>query len=389
MINSEMKLRTTTPASTSTYLARVTAVVALIVMAVAVPVQYFASRPSIASADQYDAKIQALKDKVSNYQDQANALREQAKSLQNTLGQIAADKAAIQTQIDLYQTQYDQLVKDIDATKKRIEENRKSTGQLIVASSMSGDIPLIVRLASSENLADYIDNEASRARIRDSIVQKTEENTKLKQQLEQKQAEVKVVLDQQKDARTALLTKEDQQSRLLQETQGNEATYQKMIQDSDSEMKRLQEEQRKANQVSLGGNLPAATGGTGGYPYVGGWVGGTGGFSPLVDPWGFYYQQCTSYVAWKVYDSGKNMPTWGRMYASANARDWPSFTSNKGSEPRKGAAAVMTSGVYGHVMYVEEVYGNGRIRVSDYNLGFDGLYRTYDRSASGLVYIYF
>jgi surface antigen len=154
-------------------------------------------------------------------------------------------------------------------------------------------------------------------------------------------------------------------------------------------MKRLQEEQRKQNQASLGGRLPSPTGGTGGYPYVQGWVGGVGGFSPLVDAWGFYYQQCTSYVAWKIYDSGKNMPAWGRMYASANARDWPSFTSNKGSDPRKGAAAVMTGGTYGHVMYVEEVYGNGQIRVSDYNLGFDGAYRTYDRSASGLVYIYF
>lgn len=384
-----MKLRTTTPASTSSYLARVTAIIALVVMAVAVPVQFFAERPSVASADQYDAKIQALKQKISGYQDQANALREQAKTLQNTLSQLASDKAAIQTQIDLYQTQYDQLVKDIDATKKRIEDNRKATGQLIVESSMSGDVPLIVRLASSENLADYIDNEVSRTRVRDSIVQKTEENVKLKQQLEQKQSEVKVVLDQQKDSRTALQNKESEQSQLLEATQGNEATYQKMIQDSDGEMKRLQEEQRKQNQASLGGRLPAPTGGTGGYPYVSGWQGGVGGFSSLVDPWGFYYQQCTSYVAWKIYDSGKNMPAWGSMYRVANAKNWPEFTSNKGYEPRKGAAAVMTSGTYGHVMYVEEVYGNGQIRVSDYNLGFDGVYRTYDRSASGLVYIYF
>ena len=38
---------------------------------------------------------------------------------------------------------------------------------------------------------------------------------------------------------------------------------------------------------------------------------------------------------------------------------------------------------------VEAVNGDGTITVSDYNLGVDGLYRYYTRSASGLTYIYF
>jgi surface antigen len=40
-------------------------------------------------------------------------------------------------------------------------------------------------------------------------------------------------------------------------------------------------------------------------------------------------------------------------------------------------------------MYVEAVHGDGTITVSDYNLGWDGLYRYYTRSASGLTYVYF
>ena len=38
---------------------------------------------------------------------------------------------------------------------------------------------------------------------------------------------------------------------------------------------------------------------------------------------------------------------------------------------------------------VESVNGDGTITVSDYNLAWDGLYRNYTRSASGLTYIYF
>ena len=54
-----------------------------------------------------------------------------------------------------------------------------------------------------------------------------------------------------------------------------------------------------------------------------------------------------------------------------------------------GAAAVMNIGYYGHVMYVESVNGDGTITVSDYNFAWDGLYRHYTRSASGLTYVYF
>jgi hypothetical protein len=46
-------------------------------------------------------------------------------------------------------------------------------------------------------------------------------------------------------------------------------------------------------------------------------------------------------------------------------------------------------GYYGHVMYVEAVNGDGTITVSDYNFDWDGLYRYYTRSASGLTYVYF
>ena len=97
-----------------------------------------------------------------------------------------------------------------------------------------------------------------------------------------------------------------------------------------------------------------------------------------------------SYVAWKIHSTGRFVPNFG---GAGNANQWPSTAARygiqSGSTPKAGAAAVMHVGYYGHVMYVESVNSDGTITVSDYNLAWDGLYRRYTRSASGLTYVYF
>lgn len=381
-----MKLRTTTPASPLSYAMRVGIVISLVIMAVAVPMQFFANRP--VGADAYDAKIQALRDKVAGYEKEANALRAKADTLQNTLSQLSIDKAKIQTEIDLYQSQYDQLVKEIKDTEDRIAENRKTSGDLIVQSSLSDDVPLIVRLASSSNLADYIDGEVNRMSVRDAIVKKTEENEKLKVQLEKKQAEVKVVLDAQKLKRDELASKEATQQQLIAETKNSEAGYQKMIESSKAQIKKFQQMQEELrNRPGIGSGSYVTAGGSGGYPWAGVnypcWSAG------CADPWQLYYRECVSYVAWKLSSQGYGVKAFG---GSGHAYQWPSTTSgwrdangnkvvslNYGTDPKRGNAAVLpayTGGAAwtGHVMYVEEVYSSGVIRVSEYNWTGAGTY---------------
>lgn len=359
---------------------RVGIVVSVIVMSVSLPMQFFATKP--ASAADYDAEIQALRNKVSGYQDEANALRKKANTLQNTLNQLAADKAKIQAEIDLKQAEYNKLVKEIKDTEDRIAENRRVSGELIVQSSLSNDVPLIVRLASSNNLADYIDGEASRISVRDTIVQKTEENEKLKIELKDKQAEVKKVLDAQKLKRDELASKEAKQQQLIRETKNSEASYQKMIkssQDQIKEFQRTQDELRRLRAQGAGGGTYITTGGSGGYPWAGVdypcWSYG------CEDPWALYYLECTSYVAWRLSNKGYGVYGFG---GQGNAYQWPSTTSGwkgvtQGSSPKKGAALVFPAYTHGaawtgHVMYVENVYSDGTIHISEYNWRGDGTY---------------
>ena len=392
-----MKLRTTTPASTLSYAMRIGIVVSVVIMAIMVPMHFFANRP--ASADEYDAKIQALRNRVASYEKEANALRARANTLQNTLNRLSADKAKIQTEIDLYQTEYDQLVKDIKATEKRIAENRQASGELIVQSSLSDDVPLVVRLASSDNLADYIDGEVNRTSIRNAIVKKTEENEKLKGQLKEKQAKVKKVLDAQKLKRDELASKEAQQQQLIAETRNSEAGYQKMIQSSKSQIKKFQQMQQELrNRQGIGSGSYVTVGGSGGYPWAG--VGYPCWSYGCSDPWQLYYRECVSYVAWKLSSQGYGVKAFG---GAGHAYQWPSTTSSYavatkyGTNPKAGDAAVLpayTGGAAwtGHVMYVEEVYSNGSIRVSEYNWNGDGIYseRTFTSSEyGGMVFITF
>lgn len=395
-----MKLRTTTPASPLTYAMRIGIVATVVVMAITLPAQIFMNQS--VSADAYDAKIQALRQKIAGYQDDAAALKKKADTLQNAVNQLSTEKSKLQAEIDLRQVEYNKLVKEIKDTETRIQENRRTSGDLIVKSSLSEDIPLIVRLAASENLADYIDGEVSRISVRDTIVQKTEENEKLKLLLKEKQVKVKKVLDDQKAKRNELAGKEAEQRKLLNDTRGNEAEYNKLISGASEEIKRVQAEQQAAYEraraawANSGGTYITRGGSGGGYPWANAYWNYNIGYSTVVDDWGLFARQCVSYVAWKLDSKGYGVKHFG---GRGNARDWPSTTSGYTSQttgvPHVGDAAIIPySGnfPYGHVMYVESINGDGSINISEYNFAGPGIYseRNIPRSTyAGYVFITF
>lgn len=350
----------------------------VVIMAFALPIQFFSSRP--ASADEYDEKIAAIQNKVQEYQNRANDLRSQSDTLKNTIAELNADKSAIQAQLALTQAQHDKLTKEITDTETRIAENKRVSGDLIVKSSASSDIPLIARLAASDNLADYIEGEATRISVRDTIVKKTEETEKLKKQLVAKKEEVKKVLAEQTLRRDELASKEATQQSLLAKTNGDEAAYQNLIGNSQSEIAKLEQEReqrRLAAQSWSGGYI--TTGGSGGYPWSG--VGYPCWSMSCVDPWGLFYRECVSYVAWKLSAAGKGVRGFG---GAGHAYQWPSTTSgytsqSRGTNPKAGDAVVIPAGVQGipwtgHIMYVESVNGDGSINISEYNFDGNGSY---------------
>lgn len=375
---------------------------AAIIATSGLPMSYLLSN-KIARATDYDQQIKRLKDANAYYEKEAYELRKKADSLTGEVELINQEKAQIQTAINQITDRINALDQEIARLEKDINDNREVLGDVLAKIYLNSNISTIERLASSRAITDFIDEEAQAQTMRQNITLKLQE---IKQQREQvadkKEEQIKALALQKKQMATQQKLEQEKQA-LLDQTRGDEAEYKRLTNANNNRIEELRLAQKKANCAAIGGiwldngtcyrapqaggySIPQGTPGGGGYP--GHWA-----FAPLdayVDPWGLYTRECVSYVAWKVHSTGRFVPHFG---GRGNANQWPSTTARhgipQGSQPKAGAAAVSMVGYYGHVMYVEAVHGDGTVTVSDYNLMWDGNYRIYRRSASGLTYIYF
>lgn len=117
----------------------------------------------------------------------------------------------------------------------------------------------------------------------------------------------------------------------------------------------------------------------------------------LLDDWGMYNRESTSYTAWKVSETFGDMPTWG-MTGRGDARYWPANAVasgiGTGSTPKVHSVAIQNANSHGAAgtgfsAWVESVSGN-QVTVSAYNFGGVGSYLVYTVPASNFdTYVYF
>ncbi|HEX4436513.1 MAG TPA: CHAP domain-containing protein [Solirubrobacteraceae bacterium] len=105
----------------------------------------------------------------------------------------------------------------------------------------------------------------------------------------------------------------------------------------------------------------------------------------VVDPWGFFNRECTSFVAWRMNrDGGEGTFTNGMQKGHwGNATEWAGNAEHLGfpvnSTPAVGAIAQWDAGEDGvsgdgHVAYVSAVNSDGSVDVEEYNVNEDGNY---------------
>lgn len=357
-----MKQRSATPV-TSGLLTKFALVAAAVVMAIATPI---AMMPRVSARD-YNAEIKAVQNLIDQYQTEAARLSNEAKTLANELAQLASEKAAIQAQVDLNQAKHDKLIVDIKANEVKIAENKEALGVTIADMYVDEGISPLEMLASSGNIGDYVDKQSYRSSINDQLQSTISTIESLKKELEQQKVDVERVLADQKAQREALAAKEGERQRLMDETKGQEQAYQSLSAQSESRKRQLESEQQAAIRAAYGSGSNAVAGdpSKGGYPSK--WA-NSDYYNPPVDDWGMYARQCVSYTAWKVFQKNGYMPYWG---GRGNANQWPGNAMAAGipvdRTPRAGDVAVMMTGQYGHVAWVESVNSNGTINISQYN----------------------
>lgn len=361
--------------------------------------------PKLAKADDFDERIAIIQRQIDEFQAQAGALKNQAESLQKELSALTAQRNVIQGQINLKQAEYDKLVNDIAVTEKKISDNQEALGDTIADLYVASDISPLEMLASSKDISDYVDKEAYRNSIKDSIFRTIQNIKTFKEQLVTKKKEVERVLAEQKLARDELVAKENQQSNLVAQTRGEEAAYNRLVGERESQKLAVQREQQAAIEAAArraGGGINILPGdpNKGGYPWEAGcWLDGNawsygGAYGNGTDPLGYGCRQCVSYTAWKVGQRTGNFPRyWG------NANMWPASARSSGystgSTPRANSVGVISAGAYGHVVWVEAVNGDGTVDVSQYNYfnaggsGWGNYSKMRLSSATYDTYIYF
>ena len=356
---------------------------------------------SQANADQYDNQISALNEQMNQFKSQANALDAQATTYQAALDQITAQKNAILAQIDISQQQYDQLQLQIEATQKKIEDNKDALGGILASMYVSGTVSPLEMLASSNNIADYVDQQTLRSTIQNNLSKTIKQIDALKKKQLQSQKDVAAVMEQQKVQKAELAAKESEQQDLVNKTRGDEAAYQQLAANAQAQMESAAAQQRAyyASLQSQGVDMTSGTAGAFSYTNWSGNMGCGGGYpycapqDSMVDPWQLYNRECVSYVAWRI-DQGyhrKVQPFGGNGMAYQWAQGY-ALGSWQVNDPQPGDAVVLPrSGAFapvGHLMVVESVNG-GWVHVSQYNFLGTGEYSTMDIKKSGVVFLRF
>src|SRR5579871_6772670 len=116
-----------------------------------------------------------------------------------------------------------------------------------------------------------------------------------------------------------------------------------------------------------------------GYPYAARCPGA--GVRNVVDRWGMYACNCTSYVAWAL--QANDQPVDWFIRGAMNAWNWPHVARLAGlrvdRDPSVGSVAVWPHQAkpFGHVAYVTGVPGAGLVNVAEYNRPGPGAKQTF------------
>jgi surface antigen len=332
------------------------------------------------------AQANQLQSQIDANNAEADKLARQADSLKTKIAEYDLQINQIDTQIALINTKLQQLDLELQKTQKELDRQKGMLKASIKALYKKGGVSTVELLVSSDSFSYFINDQTYLETLKSGIQASAQKVIKLKQQIQSQQEQQKVLLRQQQDAKKTATDARSERQALLDSTEGQEANYRNASKD-------LAEKQRALLAKIVAQSRVITNVGTGSYPWAnyreGSWNHDDScNYSDDGDPWGYCYRQCVSYVAWKLYATGHNPP---KYYGNAADWMWRTPMGQRGYTPRVGAVAVW-GGYWGHVAYVEEVYSNGEIRISEYNAvpALQGRYSQRVLSASNpSMYLYF
>lgn len=367
------------------------------------------------SIDQLQQQINNLSDEISSSEDRIKDLRKKKDSLKNRLAILEAEARRLQLEINVTEREISDTRAEIALKEAELQRTKELIQENVRVLYKYGNPSTIEILFSSQNFTDFVNRQEYLDRVKLSLNDAARESVRIKEELEEKEEELSLKITELDSQKLQLAARQEEQRRLIAETQGEENRYQAIVA---KKRKSLEEAKAQLAQAIAFRQRNVSRGGTGNYPWsdAGGskwdfndcWGFDDSSWSSYSEygpnyPWGMCLRHCTSYGAWKVhmdYTAGKvshDMPNWG---GRGDAYQWIDNAKSAGiptgSKPKVGAIAVNPnvacdgSGFcYGHLMYVEKVISRDWIEVSQYNAQALGEYTTASEPTDGLTFIYF
>lgn len=338
-----------------------------------------------ARADEIQPLIDAVTKQISENQAIANQKSAEADTLSNYLAAAQADLKATQGNLDVTRLKLKQIRQQQADNQTKLSEQEDLLGQNITSFYKNGSMSALEVLASSANLSEFVGRQEYYSSMRqkiDGTIKSIRDTRKTLVTLGEQLA----IREQEEQLATKSISKKQADiQEVLDKTHGEEQLYQTLVSSDKQKLEVLRAQQAAAIMAQSAGRDYSLTSE---YP----WASADPFPSMGVDPWGFYYRQCTSYAAWRRAQLGRPIQAWGFL-GPANARDWPNwakiFSMQVDNKPEVGAIGVYPAGEYGHVMIVEGVVNNGQsVVVSEFNANWDGRYSQSIWPASSLVFIH-
>ncbi len=320
-------------------------------------------RSAAQSVQELRNRAAALQQEINASNAQASQLAQQGDTLKNAIASLDVQINQATTQIQLTSTKIKQLQVELDNAQKELDRQKGLLKANMRALYKRGDASSVELIVGSDSFSQYIDEQEYLERLKLGIQESTTKVIALKQQIASQQEEQKNLKKQQEAQRGLIQKAKAEQAAILAETQGQEARYRERS-------SQLQKQQANLLAQIVSRSTVISGVGTGSYPWAsyreGSWThGGSCNYGDDIDPWGYCYRQCVSFAAWRLYSTGKTPP---KNYG--NAENWDDAARARGiptgKTPQVGAIAVW-NGYEGHVAYVEEVLGGGKVRISEYN----------------------
>ena len=318
-----------------------------------------------AFAVDYDAQINALRNQINQNKNSANQKRAEGDTLQAKVAALNAEISAAQSALNLTRTEITKTTEELDRQNAELAKQVDNLKQNLKTMYKDRDVTPIEVLASSENLSDFVGKQQYMDDLKDKIESNISEINRLKAELEQKKVTLTEKAADEKAQVANIAAKRSEQQALLTQTRGEEAAYQGIVKQNESQLAavfaaRAEEIRRNA---AAGGSFRAGGQCGGGYPDV--WC--RAAQDSLVDDYGYYNRECVSYAAWKRASIGRMVP---RYWGNAN-QWWPRGSAS--ATPAYGDIVAWPDGPWGHVAIVESNNGNS-ITVSEYNYSPRGGY---------------